>query len=63
MLPYADYDYERLLVFLHQSEYIPPIPALAICQERSMYPEMVYLYGRMGERTTVEQLRESAVGF
>jgi hypothetical protein len=45
---YAEYDYKSLLPFLRQSNYYPLAKALQTCEERQLYPEMVFLMGRMG---------------
>lgn len=43
---YAEYDYKQLLPFLRQSNYYPLAKALQICEDRNLYPEMVFLMGR-----------------
>jgi len=45
---YAQYDYKLLLPFLKQSNYYPLEKALTICEQKSLYPEMVFILGRMG---------------
>eukprot|EP01114_Cavostelium_apophysatum_P004970 TRINITY_DN1546_c0_g1_i1.p1 TRINITY_DN1546_c0_g1~~TRINITY_DN1546_c0_g1_i1.p1 ORF type:complete len:976 (-),score=258.51 TRINITY_DN1546_c0_g1_i1:28-2796(-) len=45
---YADYDYKLLLPFLRQSNYYPLSKALQACEEKNLWPEMVFLMGRMG---------------
>eukprot|EP01113_Clastostelium_recurvatum_P018176 TRINITY_DN2143_c0_g1_i1.p1 TRINITY_DN2143_c0_g1~~TRINITY_DN2143_c0_g1_i1.p1 ORF type:complete len:931 (-),score=291.81 TRINITY_DN2143_c0_g1_i1:56-2848(-) len=45
---YADYEPKLLLPFLRQSIHYPLEKAMAICEKRQLYPEMVFLLGRMG---------------
>ncbi|XP_013388215.1 vacuolar protein sorting-associated protein 41 homolog [Lingula anatina] len=45
---YAEYDRSKLLSFLRSSNYYPLQKALEECQQRQLYPEMVFLLGRMG---------------
>ena len=45
---YAKYDYPKLLPFLKMSQSIPLHKALEICEEKKLYPEMVFIHGRMG---------------
>ncbi|CAL8095998.1 unnamed protein product [Orchesella dallaii] len=52
---YADYEPTYLIRFLKSSDSYPMQEALNICKEREMYPEMIFLLGRMGN--TKEALR------
>jgi len=45
---YAEFQRERLLSFLRNSNYYQLEKALRICEERSYFREMVFLLGRMG---------------
>ncbi len=45
---YAEYDRKDLLPFLRQSNHYPLEPALKVCRDRELYPEMVFILGRMG---------------
>lgn len=45
---YAEFDRKALLPFLRQSNYYPLEKAYKICEQRQLYPEMVFILGRMG---------------
>ncbi|KXJ25131.1 Vacuolar protein sorting-associated protein 41-like [Exaiptasia diaphana] len=45
---YAEYERDRLLPFLRNSNYYPLQKALAECEQRHLIPEMVFLHSRMG---------------
>lgn len=45
---HADFARDKLLPFLKRSDHYPIQEALNICQERKLFPEMVYLLARMG---------------
>ncbi|KAI8371458.1 uncharacterized protein BYT42DRAFT_594997 [Radiomyces spectabilis] len=45
---YAEYDYPKLIDFLRASHYISLEKAYAICEQRDLVPEMVFILGRMG---------------
>jgi hypothetical protein len=45
---YADYDYKLLQPFLRQSNYYPLEKAYKACEEKNLFPEMVFIMGRMG---------------
>eukprot|EP01091_Cochliopodium_minus_P012545 TRINITY_DN3820_c0_g1_i1.p1 TRINITY_DN3820_c0_g1~~TRINITY_DN3820_c0_g1_i1.p1 ORF type:complete len:888 (-),score=239.42 TRINITY_DN3820_c0_g1_i1:117-2780(-) len=60
---YSQYDYPKLLPFLKQSQHIPLHKALEICEEKNLYPEMVFIHGRMGNTTfalnlIIEKIRD-----
>lgn len=48
---YADFDYSGLRPFLMQSSTYSIDKAMAICEKRKFYPELVYLLGRVGNTT------------
>jgi len=48
---YADFDYNGLRPFLMQSSTYSIDKAMAICEKRKFYPELVYLLGRVGNTT------------
>jgi len=50
---YAEYDRPHLLSFLRSSSYICLQKALEECQNRSLYPEMVFLLGNQQWIVTV----------
>jgi len=52
---YADYGPAHLLQFLKSSDSYPMHEAFQVCKSRKMYPEMIFLLGRMGN--TKEALR------
>ncbi|ORY04934.1 vacuolar protein sorting-associated protein 41 [Basidiobolus meristosporus CBS 931.73] len=45
---YAEYDYPRLLDFLKASNYYSLEKAYAVCEQRDLVPEMVFILGRIG---------------
>eukprot|EP00736_Rhodelphis_marinus_P005752 Rmarinus@m.24945 len=53
---YAKYDAGYLLTFLRQTDHYSLQKALQVVQAREMYPEMVYILGRMGGDSTREAL-------
>jgi len=60
---YADFDPQHLLPFLRQSHYYPLEEALEICQKHKMYPETVFILGRMGSskealRLIIDELQD-----
>lgn len=59
---YAKYDYTKLLPFLRQSNYYPLEKALAICEQRCLYPEMVFILGRMGNHKQALHLLIDQIG-
>lgn len=50
---YAEYDRNLLLPFLRQSNYYPLAKALQVCEDKQLYPEMVFLMGRWVVMETV----------
>ncbi|XP_031573890.1 vacuolar protein sorting-associated protein 41 homolog [Actinia tenebrosa] len=67
---YAEFDRDRLLPFLRNSNYYPLQKALAECEQRHLIPEMVFLHSRMGNNKKalhliIEELRdvEKAIEF
>jgi len=59
---YADYDAKYLLHFLRQSNSYPLERALAVCQARNYYREMVFILGRMGNNQQALQLIIDKIG-
>jgi len=59
---YADYDYKYLSSFLRQSNYYPLEKAYKVCQDRNLYPEMVFILGRMGNNKQGLQLLIEKIG-
>lgn len=53
---YAIFDRDKLLPFLKKSDYYPIQQALDICNKQKYYPEMVYLFGRMGDTKVALEL-------
>lgn len=45
---YAEFNRAGLLPFLRKSQYVPLQDALALCRERELVDEVVFLLGRMG---------------
>ncbi|KAK9762214.1 Vacuolar protein sorting-associated protein 41, variant 2 [Basidiobolus ranarum] len=45
---YAEYDYPRLMDFLKASNYYSLEKAYAVCEQRDLVPEMVFILGRIG---------------
>jgi len=45
---YAKYDYDNLITFLKGSNYYSLEKAYTECEQLSLYPEMVFILGRMG---------------
>ncbi|XP_049953703.1 vacuolar protein sorting-associated protein 41 homolog isoform X1 [Schistocerca serialis cubense] len=45
---YADFAREKLLPFLRRSDQYPIVESLQVCEERSFYPELVFILGRIG---------------
>lgn len=67
---YAHFAPQKLLPLLKRSDNYPIQSALSICQENHLYPEMVYLLGRIGNTKEALQLvinqigdMEQAIGF
>jgi len=58
---YADYDYKQLKTFLIQTIY-PLEKAYKIVEERKLYPEMVYILGRMGNSKDALDILGCVVG-
>eukprot|EP00961_Rhodomonas_salina_P109935 1479567-Rhodomonas_salina.1 len=46
---YAEFDYPKLLPFLRQSSHYRLETALQLCQDKELYPEMVFVLARMGD--------------
>lgn len=59
---YADLDYPLLMPFLRQSNYYPLEKAYHACEARSLYPEMVFVLGRMGNNKQGLQLLIEKIG-
>eukprot|EP01135_Chromosphaera_perkinsii_P002515 Nk52_evm31s224 gene=Nk52_evmTU31s224 len=60
---YAEYDPAKLINFLRQSNYYPLEKAIAVCEQRELIPEMVFLLGRVGRyrqalMLIIEKLRD-----
>ncbi len=53
---YADYERDKLLKFLQDSQYIILVQAQQECQQRQLIPEMVYILERMGQIKPALQL-------
>ncbi len=49
---YAEYERDKLLKFLQDSQYIILATAQQECQQRQLIPEMVYILERMGQLKT-----------
>jgi hypothetical protein len=62
VLLYAEYDYKQLLPFLRQSNFYPLEKAYKTCEERQLYPEMVFILGRMGNSKQGLQLLIEKIG-
>lgn len=58
---YAQYQPEKLLSFLRNSNYYPLQAALEVCQMHHLTPEMVFLLGRMGNTKQALQLITSVL--
>ncbi|KAJ1491243.1 hypothetical protein T484DRAFT_1613013, partial [Baffinella frigidus] len=55
---YADFDYPKLLNFLEQSSNYRLDVALKVCEQRRLYPEMVFVLGRMPQPQALALLLE-----
>lgn len=60
---YADFEHAKLLPFLQQSSNYRLDAALRLCEQRRLYPEMVFVLGRMGNARQalallLEQMRD-----
>ncbi|XP_038045222.1 LOW QUALITY PROTEIN: vacuolar protein sorting-associated protein 41 homolog [Patiria miniata] len=53
---YAEFNRDKLLPFLRNSQHCPMEVALEVCTERHFIPEMVFLLGRMGNTTQALKL-------
>lgn len=59
---YAEFDYPKLLPFLRQSSHYRLETALQLCQDKELYPEMVFVLARMGDAKQALQLLVERVG-
>ncbi len=59
---YATWCQPKLLSLLKRSDSYPIQEALTICKERDLYPEMVYLLGRIGNTKEALQLLINKIG-
>ncbi|XP_033639458.1 vacuolar protein sorting-associated protein 41 homolog isoform X2 [Asterias rubens] len=53
---YAEFNRDKLLPFLRNSQHCPMEVALEVCEQRRFIPEMVFLLGRMGNTTQALRL-------